>query len=344
MPPRSLAELLFGPRQATGVASVPPSTLKALASPEPPVLTAAPPESKLSQLAGSLRELLSASQGTARGDVGPLWQFLNAPASETWSAAKQQLLDAVASQADNDHRTFLTQPSVVDPNPWMTRAQNELGHVARAGRKALAFTGQVLTPESNLDAAMLGAGKLAAALPFLVGASKADASTAKVIRAYHGSGEIARKGVPVDVLRLDLDPTGRTREIGATIDSMGTWFSSSKDDASHFGRYIDTDNVTRKSPAIVEANVSMSNPKIFESPDDFVSFLKPFWGEREISGFKFGVPPRGDAVERTLREAGHDGIIVKNGGLGDKLPEGGDYLLAFGNKGVDVLGTHFPTK
>lgn len=219
MPPRSLAELLFGPRQATGVASVPPSTLKALASPEPPVLTAAPPESKLSQLAGSLRELLRASQGTARGDVGPIWQFLNAPASETWSAAKQQLLDAVASQADNDHRTFLTPPSVVDPNPWMTRAQNELGHVARAGRKALAFTGQVLTPESNLDAATLGAGKIAAALPLFADLARGEKAAPLLVAGGSAGRNIPSalahepaftiKATPKEPIRAIIDGTVR---------------------------------------------------------------------------------------------------------------------------------------
>lgn len=142
--------------------------------PAQPTVSAAPPPSKWEQLTGSLGELWRASRGTARGDVQPLLDFLNAPASTTWSAAKQQALDAVAPQAGGDHRTLLTPPSVVDPHPWATRAQNELGHIMRAGRQAVALTGQMLTPESNLDAATLGAGKFAAALPLFADLARGE--------------------------------------------------------------------------------------------------------------------------------------------------------------------------
>ena len=56
-----------------------------------------------------------------------------------------------------------------------------------------------------------------------------------------------------------------------------------------------------------------------------------------MRGFrKDGKPPNGVEVQSALEGLGHDGIIVRGGGAGDPVPEGGDFHLSFGNKGVKL--------
>ena len=148
---------------------------------------------------------------------------------------------------------------------------------------------------------------------------------------YHGSGELARRG-KFDGLRLDISPIGKKREVGETIDSMGTWFSVSPKDAAYYGRYIDTDGMTRKNGLIIRADVRMRHPKIFNSPDEFVSFVEKFRGPENEFGMR--PAPRGDAIRAALEAKGHDGIVVRGGGKGDGTPDGADTFLSFGNSGV----------
>ncbi|HET7461656.1 MAG TPA: hypothetical protein VFJ82_10415, partial [Longimicrobium sp.] len=139
---------------------------------------------------------------------------------------------------------------------------------------------------------------------------------------FHGSAEIARRGgLEGDSFRLDIAPDGRKRKPGETVDSIGTWWTASPNDARRYSMSFNEAG-ERVPGAVVHGRITLENPKEFESPEEFNTFLQ--------SLRKKGSTRPADGVAVRLALAGHDGIIVRGGGRGDGMPDGGDFYLAFG--------------
>jgi hypothetical protein len=162
----------------------------------------------------------------------------------------------------------------------------------------------------------------------------------KTTRVYNGSAEIARRGGLTGDLRLDIASTGKPRVVGDTIDSMGTWWTSSAADAAHYARYYGEDGKTLLPGAVVETELLLTNPRIFASPDEFDKFLRTF----RVKQDGVSKPPSGSSVRASLEQHGYDGLIVRGGGRGDATPETGDFYLSFGNKGVKTVAPTNPAK
>jgi len=152
----------------------------------------------------------------------------------------------------------------------------------------------------------------------------------KKIKVYHGSAEIARKG-KFEGLVLNISPAGKTREIGASADSMGTWWSSKIEDAVFFGKSIENGE-----GAILYGEIIINNPKIFYSENEAREFFEKF---REDQNDPVKKPIRGDKIKSYLESQGYDGLILKGG---EKGITSGDYYLSFNNKSVNVVKTYFP--
>lgn len=163
-----------------------------------------------------------------------------------------------------------------------------------------------------------------------------DAPKAKQgIKAYHGSAEIARRG-KLDKFQREISPTGSIRVPDENADAMGTWWSASKEDAKKFGKNFGPDGVLRDG-AVVEGEIRFKNPKVFDNAEDYTAFIRKFKREDGMGGFKM---PRSDDMRTALD--GHDGIIIRGGGKGDRTPEGADYYLAFNNEDFDVKKVDLP--
>lgn len=162
----------------------------------------------------------------------------------------------------------------------------------------------------------------------------------KAQRVYHGSAEIARRGT-FEGFRLDIAPHGATRVPESTMDAIGTWFTASKSDALTYSRYIDEDGTTRKAGAVIEADVTLNNPRVFESSDAFREWSDTFREQQQGGGRS---APSGGKAKAALVAAGYDGIIVRNGGRGDATPDGADFYVAFDPAAVAVVGSEIPTK
>ncbi|HXG69476.1 MAG TPA: hypothetical protein VNJ04_02565 [Gemmatimonadaceae bacterium] len=80
--------------------------------------------------------------------------------------------------------------------------------------------------------------------------------------------------------------------------------------------------------AVIEGRVTINNPRVFESAEDWRKFANAFRENRQ--------PASGQKVREALERDGHDGFIVRGGGKGDAMPEGGDFYLSFDNAGVQL--------
>ena len=78
---------------------------------------------------------------------------------------------------------------------------------------------------------------------------------------YHGSAELGRQGGLKGDLRLDVSPDGRPRVPGEGVDSLGTWFTSSRPDAEAYSQSIGEDGVTRVPGHILEGQVTSPESK-----------------------------------------------------------------------------------
>ena len=201
------------------------------------------------------------------------------------------------------------------------------------------FTGLPMSDEGN-RAALLGE-LLAAGMPLVGGVKqlaklvRAENEVAQGIKAYHGSAEIARRG-KLDKFQREISPTGSIRVPDENADAMGTWWSASKEDAKKFGKNFGPDGVLRDG-AVVEGEIRFKNPKVFDDAEDYTAFIRKFKREDGMGGFKV---PRSDDIRTALD--GHDGIIIRGGGKGDRTPEGADYYLAFNNEDFDVKKVDLP--
>lgn len=156
------------------------------------------------------------------------------------------------------------------------------------------------------------------------------------VTVYHGSAEIGRRGT-FDGFKHDIDPAGRTREVGATLDSLGVWWTTSKTDASRFGQSFGPDGKTTVPPAIVSGSIALRNPRVFESAEEFTKLLNSL---RVLDDNGMKKAARADAIRAAMKD--NDGLIIRQGGKGDGLPEGGDYYLAFDDAAFEVSGVEMP--
>jgi hypothetical protein len=79
---------------------------------------------------------------------------------------------------------------------------------------------------------------------------------------------------------------------------------------------------------VIEGQIGLRNPRVFDSAEEWRKFADSFRKGRQ--------PANGDAIRAQLESEGHDGLVIKRGGVGDATPEGGDFHLSFNNRNVNV--------
>jgi|TARA_Y100000296_G_scaffold19861_1_gene23620 hypothetical protein len=108
------------------------------------------------------------------------------------------------------------------------------------------------------------------------------------------------------------------------LDSIGIWFTSDKSEADTFSQGFDEEG-NKFTGRTIETKIQLDNPVVFQSPDEFLEFIKQF--EKANPQNLFDID--GNALKSNLQAAGNDGIVIKQGGKLDSFETEGDWFVVF---------------